>query len=174
MQLTRTLESNNWKLLCLEAINEIPEDLRVHVGYSELGKWFCITIAGDKVREFSEDEKVRESSLSEVVITWFDDIRSVGERVHRVTPDIDFDDLRDHRICPFVVVVRPPGRLEEREEREGFLPGDASARSFIRRLQIAILDEMPDDCLRKDHKGRFLRVDGSPILPWQFAKKRKR
>lgn len=158
------LDEDNWRDAVLRSIHDLPADLQASIGYfyrSALS--MTVTIAGEPISSFDDDDNHRESHVTSVEIRYRHSIWDQGrviEQEEAEEEDIDF--------WP-IISVEATDLLNEVSEE--FDVGRDSIASFQHFVQLAILDAMwsggGHSLVYKDEKGRFVRSDETRILDWQ-------
>jgi len=159
------LSEKNWQRAVIEAIEELPNDIRESVGYSPpTARTMDVTVSVEPID--LDDE--RESHVARIEITWWWTMREKGWPA-------EFEDIyglggikEEQADWPIITLHSPASNCEY-----GQFPGRADVASLKGEVQLAILEEMwcggGLSLVTKDKQGRFKRFDGSPILEWQFS-----
>lgn len=161
------LTRENWKDAVLEAIRDLPEDVQASIGHSSVSDdVMIVTVAAEPRTRWEE------TSLSRVEIRYWNSTREKGwppEQDILYGPGGAAEAQVD---WPFVMLEN-----ESSEFAEGFYIGRSPIGCLKGQLQIAVLEEMHAgggmSLVCKDHKGRFIRKDGTRLLDWQFRRKPK-
>lgn len=156
------LSSHNWQRAAIEAIADLPEDIRSSVGHSPpTTKSVVVSVS---VEPYEADQ---ETHVARVEVTWWDSMRDRGW-------PREFDSIygpggiqEEQAEWPVITVFGESSGFEQ-----GIFPGRAPVARLQDEIQRAILEEMWGgggiSMIAKDSEDRFVREDGSPILLWQF------
>lgn len=111
-----------------------------------------------------------ESWINTIRVRWWRTRREEIEAAIKESPGIALEErLTVESELP--TIDDPVISVDGGEVSEGVYPGRADVASLKGAVQMAILNELhaggAKSMVFKDHKGRFVRLDGSRILDWQ-------
>jgi hypothetical protein len=166
--MAEVLSADNWQPAVLEAIEELPDDIRDSVGHSQPdAQSMVVSVAGEPIEPGDG-----ESWVSRVELKYWNTLRERGwpqEHDELYQPGGRFAEQVG---WPVISIFGEATNMED-----GLFPGRATVGDLKKAVQVAILEEMFQgggmSLVSKDSKDRFIRDDGTPVLKWQF-KKRKR
>jgi hypothetical protein len=161
------LSQSNWQRATIDAIEELPSDIRESIGYyPPTPRMVVVTISVEPIDE-------GETHVAKVEVTWWDSMRDRGWP-RELDATYGPGGIHEEQADWATIIVRGESTAHE----QGFYPRRATIRSLKGEVQLMVLEEMWGgggiSMIPKDSKDRFIRDDGSPILPWQFPKPRRR
>lgn len=152
------LRGDNWKLAVTQAIDEFPQDLRQSIGYRDVSaEQMQVIVAAEPVDE-------GESELCRIDLQYYPTLTARGwpsEHDELYKPG---GSLAHQVDLPIVNVLMPSQAMEQ-----SLFLGHATVGDLKHMIQEAVLNEMFEgggfSMITKDHKGRYIRDDGSLIFP---------
>jgi hypothetical protein len=190
VKLKDIITRETWQQAVADVTEDLPEDVQASVGYrSRSPEFMLVTVA---VEPFEADH---EAEVRELELRWWRTMREqmdalIEEEARELEPrrqgrDVPADEMACARLLPGCYPTSDPrwqlpvleisGGCENLVE--SVVPGRATVGTLREVLQRVVLEEMWGgggvSMVSKDHKGRFIREDGSHILAWQFKRRRR-
>jgi hypothetical protein len=165
------LTKDNWRSVALAAVEMLPEDIKVHVGHSTLPDALHLLVAGNPVAGDDDGE----ASITRVTVKWWDKLADDTEYVASAelyAPELYGPDgiLREQLAWPVLSIESDSGCDEPRS----LFPGRCPAAALESEVRNAVLEALHSgggwSVVLKDDKGRFVREDGSRIVPQRKRK----
>jgi hypothetical protein len=181
MERATVLTEENWRDAVIQAIADLPPDISDSVGWKQPSPVLM------EVRAACEPHSAGEEASAYLVeVRWWN---TLDEQLAAATAE-EAESLRadgaDMELASMpMIAARYPAEDPRRKlplvnvsgesngTGQGLFAGRAAYGHLRRALHLAILEELfSGGVVCKDAQGRYVREDGSPVLPWQFRKKR--
>jgi hypothetical protein len=181
MELATVITAENWQDMARQAVEDLPTDIGGGVGWRQLSPDLLeVQVAREPHEEGTE------ASIYHIEVRWWD---TLDEHLAAATAE-EAESLRaggagmELASMPMIAARYPaedPRRKlplltiygESDWADQGLFATRAAYGHLRRTLHLAVLEELfSGGAVCKDALGRYVREDGSPVLPWQFRKKR--